>query len=271
VKSKPDAVLPQEETAPRQGVPAIGGAGDLEQRVQALETQLGAITSQLEQMTQQMNDTQARPSEAPAPLAPQSARGRQGAAAPETPVHASLFDTTVTPAAEGEGTSADAGASAPAPGAEALPPLNSNSPSEGSDQPQRLTATVPANNAASLYNQAYGDLLRRDYGAAQATFAELVKTYPDDALAGKAQYWLGETYYVRGEYKAAAEAFLKSYKTYKSNERAPDSLLKLAMSLAALGQKDAACSVFSEFGSKYPQAPDYLRDQAKVERRKGGC
>jgi len=139
------------------------------------------------------------------------------------------------------------------------------------DQPQSLMAALPGTNATSLYNQGYGDLLRRDYAAAETAFGQLVHAYPGDPLAGKAQYWLGETYYVRGQYKEAADAFLKGYKQYKSGEKAPDSLLKLAMSLAALGQKQAACSAFGELGTKFPTADERLRDQAKSERRRTGC
>ena len=106
---------------------------------------------------------------------------------------------------------------------------------------------------------------------AATAFAKLVAAYPTDPLAGKAQYWLGETYYVRGQYKSAAEAFLKGYKQFKGSEKAPDSLLKLGMALAALGQKKEACSAFGELGAKFPAAPDYVHDQAKDERRKAGC
>ena len=38
----------------------------------------------------------------------------------------------------------------------------------------------------------------------------------------------------------------------RASEKAPDSLLKLGMSLAELGQKEAACSTFAELGAKYP-------------------
>ena len=86
-----------------------------------------------------------------------------------------------------------------------------------------------------------------------------------------AQYWLGETYYVRGQYKNAADAFLKGYKKYKSGEKAPDTLLKLGMSLAELGQKDAACSTFNELKTKYPRAPEHIGEEAKAWRKKAGC
>ena len=128
------------------------------------------------------------------------------------------------------------------------------SPPAAPGEPQRLAAVPSGVDAASLYSQGYGQLLQRDYAGAEASFRALVQRFPADPLAGKAQYWLGESYYARGAFKDAADAFLASYRTYGSGEKAPDSLLKLAMALAALGEKDAACSTFAEFGAKYPSA-----------------
>lgn len=94
---------------------------------------------------------------------------------------------------------------------------------------------------------------------------------PNDPLAGDAQYCLGETYYTRGQYKDAAGAFLEGYKTYGSSREAPDSLLKLGMALAQLGQKHEAGSTFGKLDRKFPQAPGYIYDTAKSESRKLGC
>ena len=121
------------------------------------------------------------------------------------------------------------------------------------------TAALPlpldSTNPKELYETAYGYLLQRDYGAAQAAFDDFLAKYPNNSLSGNAQYWLGETHFVRGQYKAAAGAFLKGYQTYAQSAKAPDSLLKLAMSLDRLGQKDAACSSYAELSSKFPNAP----------------
>jgi tol-pal system protein YbgF len=87
-------------------------------------------------------------------------------------------------------------------------------------------------------------LSQNDYAGTEAAFSQLIDTYPKDPLAGNAQYWIGESYYRRNRYKNAADAFLKGYKKYKSGDKAPETLLKLGMSLAAVGQKDAACSTF---------------------------
>ena len=125
--------------------------------------------------------------------------------------------------------------------------------------------------AKQLYETAYGYLMQRDYGAAQGAFEDFLSRYPQDSLAGNAQYWLGEAHFVRGEYKAAASSFLKGYQNYAGNARAADSLLKLAMSLDRLGQKDAACSSFGELSTRFPNAPENVKMRAKSERQRIGC
>ena len=114
-------------------------------------------------------------------------------------------------------------------------------------------------------------MLRRDYASAQSAFGALIKNHPQSRMAGNAQYWLGETYYVRGKYRPAADAFLKAYRNYSNGIKAPDSLMKLAFSLARLGQKGAACKTFSELDLKYPNAPNHVKQRAGMERRRTGC
>lgn len=116
------------------------------------------------------------------------------------------------------------------------------------------------------------DLMKRgQYDKARVAFEEFLQVHPKHALAGNAQYWLGETYYAQNDYKRAGDAFLTGYTTYASSSKAPDSLLKLGMSLAALDNKDAACTVWGELGSKFPQASPSVVARAKLERQKAGC
>jgi tol-pal system protein YbgF len=272
VKAKPDAALPQESASGNAAQNFNNGAG-LGARVDSLETQIGALTSQLELMTQQLGAIEEKLGGAGAaqPLTPPQGEepaplplGRQGRA-PADPAAPAL---------------ADAGAAPPKPFAATTISTAPGSGEDGAaeqgttpsaDRPQSLAALAPGVDATVLYNQGYGDLLRRDYAAAEISFRQLVRHFPDDRLAGKAQYWLGESYYVRGQFKSAADAFLKSYKTYPSGEKAPDSLLRLGMALAELGQKDAACSSLTEFATRFPAADQQLRDEARSELRKARC
>jgi len=131
----------------------------------------------------------------------------------------------------------------------------------------------PANtqDAQKLYNDAYGYMLRRDYASAEKAFNALVQNHPQSRMAGNAQYWLGETYFVRGKYRPAADAFLKAYRNYSNGVKAPDSLMKLALSLTKLGQTGAACKTFSELASKYPNAPNHVKQRAGMEQRRAHC
>lgn len=116
------------------------------------------------------------------------------------------------------------------------------------------------------------DLLKRgQFDQARDAFKEFLTLHPKDPLAGNAQYWLGETYYAQGAYKDAADSFLKGYTTYSTSSKAPDSLLKLGMTLKALNQKDAACATFGELGRRFPQASPAVVARNKLERQKAGC
>ncbi len=280
VRAKPGAVLPQEAAGSAGDAASSAAVGDLTQRVGALETQIGALSSQLDQLGRQMSAIQAKlaatPSQAaaPPPETPQPAPAppiqQSQAPPPPAPAEQSLASTAEDtskprwfgdPGADTTGATAN---SAPQPLAP-LPHGDAPPPSQG------MSAGIPNGDAQSLYEQGYGSILQRDYGAAETAFRQLIDAYPNDPLAGSAQYWIGESYYVRGQFKSAADAFLKGYKKYKSGDKAPDTLLKLGMSLAELGQKDAACSTFGELTAKYPQAPAHILDQARGERKKAGC
>jgi tol-pal system protein YbgF len=134
-----------------------------------------------------------------------------------------------------------------------------------------LEPTAPvAETPEQLYELSYESLLRRRYGEAEAGFRSFVEKNPEHELAGNAEFWLGETYYVQSNYRAAAQAFLTGYQTYPKNRKAPDSLLKLGMSLQQLGQKEQACAAFGTIDAKFPKAVE-TRKRAQNESQKAGC
>jgi tol-pal system protein YbgF len=126
------------------------------------------------------------------------------------------------------------------------------------------------NDPEVLYERSYESLLRRRFTDAEVGFRGFITNHRDHSLAGNAQYWLGETFYVQGDYKQAAQAFLTGYRDYPKSRKAADSLLKLGLSLNRLGQKEQACAAFSQVGSQFPKAAE-ARKRAQVESRRGGC
>ena len=121
------------------------------------------------------------------------------------------------------------------------------------------------------YDIAFGFLQSKRFGEAEASFERFVADHPDHELAGNAQYWLGETYYVQGDYERAASAFLEGYKNYRSSSKSPDNLLKLGITLAILNQKADSCAVFAELRDRYPNAQNSIKRRAKRESQKAGC
>ncbi len=239
------------------GGASYGGGAD-SARLDGVETQIRAMTAQIEQLSREVRSMSGgggpRGDAGGAPQYNAPASGYAAGPAP-APAIGGFGSTTITPSQSG--------------GGDAIGGFIANNDWQNSQQV--AAATPGGGDPKILYETAYGYLLQQDYGAAETSFGEFLQRYPQDELAGNAQYWLGESFYVRGQYKTAAEAFLKGYKTYQNGSKASDSLLKLAMSLEKLGQRDAACSSLSELTARFPDAPAHVKNRAASERARAGC
>lgn len=221
--------------APASGAPVAGDDG----RISALETQVRALTAQIEQLSQGGGPPSAnlRPSTPPT--------GAQ-------PGPTAFGSTTVTPRNDSIGGLI----------------TNSARPADG----LRGGAVGTVDETPDVqYEAAYGALLQQNYTTAEAGFSQFLQDNPRHRLAGNAQYWLGEVYFVQGDYRAAANAFLNGYQTYGQSSKAADSLLKLAMSLNRLGARDDACASLKAIAQRYPDAPDHVLSRAQTEGRQMGC
>ncbi|MSO64914.1 MAG: tol-pal system protein YbgF [Alphaproteobacteria bacterium] len=152
--------------------------------------------------------------------------------------------------------------------------------STGTLQPPPGSVPVPVQPARSVlppgkpdeqYAFARSLLEKLDYAGAQAAFAEFLQKNRDHELAANAHYWLGETFYVRQHYADAASAFLDGYRRFPKAQKAPDSLLKLGLSLASLGDKDQACGSISQLLKDYPNAEAQIRRRAEQEKTRLAC
>lgn len=132
-------------------------------------------------------------------------------------------------------------------------------------------ARLPAGSPEEQYDFAQ-DLMRRgDYEGAEKAFSSFLAANPDHALAGNAQYWLGETFYVRKDYPRAAEAFLVGYQKYGDSAKGPDSLLKLGLTMAGMGETQEACNILKELEIRYAEAPQRIKARAGAEARRLSC
>ena len=133
-------------------------------------------------------------------------------------------------------------------------------------------AAAPASGTPQeQYNYAFGLLRQANYPAAEQSLRAFVQRYPNDPLAGNAQYWLGETYYVRQDYNNAATVFAEGYQKYPKGGKAADNLLKLGMSLGQLGQKADACRAFARLDRDFPGALSNVKERAADEKKRLAC
>lgn len=133
------------------------------------------------------------------------------------------------------------------------------------------TYQLPEGSIEDQYKHAFALLRQANYAEAEQALGAFIDRYPDDPLAGNAQYWLGETYYVRGDYQQAAVTFAEAYKNYPNGAKAPDNLLKLGLSLASLGNSADACGTFAELMRRYQETSPGIVRRARTESQKLNC
>lgn len=124
--------------------------------------------------------------------------------------------------------------------------------------------------AEALYESGFADVRAQKFDAAEKEFTTFMAKYPTHPLAGNAQYWLAETYYVRGDYRQAAKMFAKGYQEFPKGQKASDSLLKLGLSLGKLGKKEDACLTLQQLQKEFP-GDTPVNSRAKQEASRLSC
>lgn len=140
----------------------------------------------------------------------------------------------------------------------------------GKTTPQSVDVPPPSPNRGK-FDAAMKLLARTQYEEARGAFRAFADSYPNDELAPQAVYWAGDIAYVQKDYSAAARAFAEEIKKYPESTRAPDSMLKLAQSLIAMGQKQEGCTTLAALPTKYPNASKTVIARTAEERKAAGC
>lgn len=271
---------------PQSGPPGVAPTGDsgtpalnAEIRMDQLEQQMRTLTGQLEEVQygiseikgrldkQQQDDEQRfQALEHPdggAGAGPAPAKPAQQAAA--NPPVAALNGKPASPGGAGN---MDAPASA---GGFLSAPGSGNSAAPPAPAPAKAGVALPNGSTTDQYNYAFGLLRSQDYPAAESAFTQFVQKHPQDELAGNAQYWLGETFFVRNDFSSAAAAFAKGYQLYPKSPKAQDNLLKLGVSLGNTGRKQDACFAFAKLERDFPNLAPTNKDRATREKQRLGC
>jgi tol-pal system protein YbgF len=157
--------------------------------------------------------------------------------------------------------------------------VNDNARNGSGPPPSSLPGVDSGQQTASLgtsendsYKIAYDHVLSGDYRDAERDFTAYIASYPKSPRAADANFWLGEAQYSQGKYNEAAKTFLNAHQTYgKTSPKAPEMLLKLGMSLAALDNTDTACVTLREVPKRYPTAARAVLSKVSSEQKRLGC
>ena len=137
---------------------------------------------------------------------------------------------------------------------------------------QLLTLNIlPEGDELGQYQYAYNLLKQGDYETAEKAFMEFISLGTDKKLLSDSNWWLAETYYVRGNYKDAAKSYLNLYQNYPEAPKAPKALLKLGISLVNMDQREQGCVTFLELQEAFPAAEETILQRGILEVQKNGC
>jgi tol-pal system protein YbgF len=248
-----------------------GNPADVEVRMERLEQQMRDLTGHLEEVANQLDQLRQRVEQINSDIGVRLGQGAPPPAFPAAPMPRPV------PAAAGPVPAlAPPGTPVPAPENGTLTPPTPLLPrtadigEAGNPNPPPAGGALPSGSASAQYNFAFGLLKEADYPAAEQALRAFVRQHPDSALAGNAQFWLGETYYARGQYRQAASAFAEGYRRYPKGAKAADDLLKLGMSLARADERHNACLAFAQLDHDFPRS-SLARERARAEKRRLGC
>jgi tol-pal system protein YbgF len=157
-----------------------------------------------------------------------------------------------------------------------MPPARSAQVAQAPEE--QILGTIPdtatlddAGNYQDDYDGALSHLRRGEHDNAEQALRLFLDNHGDSDLAGNAQYWLGESYYVRKMWRPAAQSFLICVQKYKEGLKAPDCMLKLGMSLSAMDETTKACKTLSEIARRFPNASQTILQRARSERQRNSC
>ena len=131
--------------------------------------------------------------------------------------------------------------------------------------------TTYQNDVAELGKSGQKKLAEGDFVGAQTAFKQYLEYNPDASDTGEINFWLGESYFVRGGYADAADAYITSMRTDPKGVKAPDAMVRLAATLRELGNKTEACQTLATFPSQFPDASSSTKEKARVEAARTGC
>ena len=211
---------------------ATGGKLDsVSGQVQSLNDSLDELKSRIAKLDKEMQDMQAQLQNVPAQPAASGGFAGAGSVPPgQQPSQPTAGDAGVPqPLGGGAGTAASA-----------APPLQ------------------------ETYQSGLRDYNAAHYDTASSEFGDVLHYYPQDQLAGNAQFYIGEIAYRQQKYRDAVKAYNAVLENFSGTPKAPAAQLHKGLSLIQLNQKEAGTHELRALIQRYPQTPEASQARSKL-------
>ncbi|MTD26792.1 cell division protein CpoB [Erwinia sorbitola] len=220
------------------------GSGSVEDRVTTLERISNSQAQLLQQLQQQLSETQSDIDSLRGQIQENSYQLNQVVERQK-----GLYQQIDSLSSGG----ANAGAAA-ASGAGAAAASSSDS-SNPAAAPAAAAAPTQSGDANTDYNAAVALVLeKKQYDQAISAFQAFVKKYPDSTYQPNANYWLGQLNYNKGKKDDAAFYFATVVKNYPKSPKSADALLKVGVIMQEKGDKAKAKAVYQQVVKLYPNS-----------------
>jgi tol-pal system protein YbgF len=129
-------------------------------------------------------------------------------------------------------------------------------------QQQNLAPAAPAAAAPQtqapppdmLYNNALRDYNANKLDLAAGEFADFLKYYPTNDLAGNAQFYAADIEFRGGNFQQAVQDYDKVLEQYPGGNKAPAAQLKKGLALIQLGDKQSGTRELQSLIQRYPRS-----------------
>jgi tol-pal system protein YbgF len=115
-----------------------------------------------------------------------------------------------------------------------------------------------------LYQGGLRDYNSAKYDVAAGEFSDVLKYYPQDNLAGNAQFYLGEIAYRQGDYKTAIKNYDAVLEQFSGNPKVPAAQLRKGEAELATNQRDAGIRDLRNLIQRYPQTPEAAQARSRL-------
>lgn len=149
-----------------------------------------------------------------------------------------------------------------------LAALKSDAALDAYEARKKAKALARSGNKDELLRLAREHLDEGQHEGARTVASDFLERWPDDALAGDAQFIVAQTYYAQKDWRPSILEYNKFRERYPEHVRAPDALLAIGESFVAIGLKPEAGKFFDALIKRYPKHA--VAQQAKKRRKELG-